>query len=373
MVENSTHVMAQGMMYKVRRNLVKRLIYNHNTFVDCAGLIFMDQGYQKNLSVTNNIFVNCQVQGYSGDPNFDPGECDLDPGAPMGLINVASIDSSKYAPADIHVYVDNNVTYWDPKFNDLVSYWNTNSVSGYTTWTSQMITMNPRTQGYFNDNAKFPYLYEHGWVSKLPTFTDPKDLLTTQRDKIYEYAKAKANKDNPDVLEAWRLTSVPYEENFIYADFPIPVDLSYSDADLKTAAWGFPVGDLNWFPAEYTKWSAQKSAEYAAINTALATGTEAVTAVESVVGPAKEFKLSQNYPNPFNPTTTINFSMPKDGFVTLKVYNAIGQEVATLLSGFRKAQTYNVEFDASKLTSGVYIYKLQFDNNSISKKMVLMK
>jgi endo-1,4-beta-xylanase len=85
------------------------------------------------------------------------------------------------------------------------------------------------------------------------------------------------------------------------------------------------------------------------------------------------FQLEQNYPNPFNPTTNIDFSLPKNGYITLKVYNILGQEVATLFQGFHKAGAYKVNFNASQLASGVYIYRLQSENVSISKKLVLVK
>jgi hypothetical protein len=83
--------------------------------------------------------------------------------------------------------------------------------------------------------------------------------------------------------------------------------------------------------------------------------------------------LNQNYPNPFNPSTTIRYTLPLAGNVTLKVYNALGQEIATLVNGHQKAQNYEVTFDASNLASGIYIYKLQTANFSQSKKMVLLK
>lgn len=88
---------------------------------------------------------------------------------------------------------------------------------------------------------------------------------------------------------------------------------------------------------------------------------------------SKIFALNQNYPNPFNPTTNIDFSLPKNGYITLKVYNILGQEVAALIQGFQKAGTYKLNFDASHLASGVYIYRLQWENVSISKKLVLVK
>ena len=86
-----------------------------------------------------------------------------------------------------------------------------------------------------------------------------------------------------------------------------------------------------------------------------------------------KFDLSQNYPNPFNPTTQINYSVPKECKVTLKVYDILGHEVATLVNGTKSAGSYMVSFDASKLSTGVYIYRLEAGANIFSKKLMLMK
>ena len=85
------------------------------------------------------------------------------------------------------------------------------------------------------------------------------------------------------------------------------------------------------------------------------------------------YSLSQNYPNPFNPTTTINYSVPKDGNITLKVYNILGQEVATLLDAYKQAGTYSATFNARSLSSGIYFYRLHAGNFSAVKKMLLIK
>ena len=85
------------------------------------------------------------------------------------------------------------------------------------------------------------------------------------------------------------------------------------------------------------------------------------------------YELSQNYPNPFNPTTQINYSVPKNSFVTLKIYNVLGQEVATLFAGNQRSGSYIATFDANKFASGVYFYRLQAGTFSSVKKMVLMK
>lgn len=86
------------------------------------------------------------------------------------------------------------------------------------------------------------------------------------------------------------------------------------------------------------------------------------------------FFLAQNFPNPFNPSTTIKFGMPSEAFVSLRIYNILGQEVAVLINNeHMTAGSYNVDFNASKLTSGTYIYQLNVNNQIVSKKMLLMK
>ncbi len=85
------------------------------------------------------------------------------------------------------------------------------------------------------------------------------------------------------------------------------------------------------------------------------------------------FKLSQNYPNPFNPTTKISYALPKSGLVTLRVYDILGKEVATLVNEVKNAGNYTVDFSASNFTSGVYFYKLETNGFSDIKKMMLIK
>ena len=86
-----------------------------------------------------------------------------------------------------------------------------------------------------------------------------------------------------------------------------------------------------------------------------------------------KYELSQNYPNPFNPVTKINFSIPKQGMVTLKVFDMLGREVANLVNEYKQAGYYSIDFNASRLSSGIYFYKLQANDFSDIKKMVLVK
>ena len=85
------------------------------------------------------------------------------------------------------------------------------------------------------------------------------------------------------------------------------------------------------------------------------------------------YNLAQNYPNPFNPTTIINYSVPKAGLVLIKVYDILGREVTQLVNEQKNAGTYNIEFNASKLATGVYFYRMQAGNFVETKKLLLLK
>ncbi len=85
------------------------------------------------------------------------------------------------------------------------------------------------------------------------------------------------------------------------------------------------------------------------------------------------YELKQNYPNPFNPSTKINYNIAEGGFVSLKVYNILGLEVAALVNEYKPAGSYEANFDAVDFSSGVYIYKLTVNNFSKTRKMILEK
>ncbi|MBE0571451.1 MAG: T9SS type A sorting domain-containing protein [Ignavibacteriaceae bacterium] len=85
------------------------------------------------------------------------------------------------------------------------------------------------------------------------------------------------------------------------------------------------------------------------------------------------YKLYDNYPNPFNPSTSIKYSLPEANFTTLKIFDALGNEVAVLVDELKSAGTYQVEFNATTLSSGIYYYTIQAGSFNETKKMILMK
>ncbi|MGE5401795.1 MAG: T9SS type A sorting domain-containing protein [Ignavibacteriales bacterium] len=109
------------------------------------------------------------------------------------------------------------------------------------------------------------------------------------------------------------------------------------------------------------------------IDKILSVTNSSVTDVAETKAAPSEYKLDQNYPNPFNPSTKIAYSIPQNSFVTLKVFDVLGKEVATLVNETKNAGNYEATFDASKLTSGMYIYELKTNNFVQNKKMMLVK
>ena len=110
------------------------------------------------------------------------------------------------------------------------------------------------------------------------------------------------------------------------------------------------------------------------IASVLSRSIKTATSVEArMIETPSLFSLSDNYPNPFNPGTKINFSLPYQTKVRINVYDIMGRKVAELINEKKSAGTYEVNFEAKDLSSGVYIYQLEYPGQVISKKMLLIK
>ncbi len=142
----------------------------------------------------------------------------------------------------------------------------------------------------------------------------------------------------------------------------IPIDFAINDADATGEREGILTYSIN---NQDRSWADVSHWTYTWIG-------DSMVGVEDGIH-VNKYELSQNYPNPFNPTTVINYSLEKPGMVKLEVYNVLGQKVATLVNNVQSAGMHQIQFDASKLATGVYIYRIQAGSFVQSKKMMLLK
>lgn len=130
-----------------------------------------------------------------------------------------------------------------------------------------------------------------------------------------------------------------------------PVNYKFTDKDLQTAVYKYKLKQLD-YNGNY---------EFFNLNN------------DVTVNKPGSFNISQNYPNPSNPKCKIDYELPRDAFVTVKVYDLLGREVITLVNEMKQAGYYTSEFDGTNLASGIYIYRIKTDYYSATKKMVLVK
>lgn len=402
--------------------------YRHNEFI--TNNIFVNQDWVgEDTNVTNSgqdpdklfmstidIDTNNATNGLVVEPTYMIGG------------DTANIDQSQLGLSHLRVFVSNNFNYYDPllisnyyqsstyiladtgatghtaAFNHIPSY-----LHWFYSWTTPVgnmpgAWMNSRTAALFAAYAP----PNGGFVAEAPLTTDPGTQTSVGLSAAVVDAMAQWNQnaygDPRYTAPSPALTTTAY----IYGDYDATTlpgiigghktdgvtqstvlasgdqvgiskftDLTenFSQSSHLSTIDGLPIGSLQWDDAKIaaynsgSAWEAVKNAYNATPN--LPVG---LLAVKTTTEP-KSFALSQNYPNPFNPTTDIDYTLPQGfhGFVTVRVYNVLGQEVSTLFAGDRSAGTFTVRFDATRFASGVYFYRLDAGSFSSVKKMVLMK
>jgi hypothetical protein len=355
--------------------------FNHCTFAQTM-MFTLESNYWFWLSITNCLFVNAYM--YGDIPSGDGANA-------FGNGGMANVDSVRnfgftvpFTDDQRHILLTNN-SYGHEKW--YIDYLNNNpyTPANEADRIHRMPAMNRKTWSFFvgidstTGKKKFPYM---NVANLYPPVDTMGDLPTTYKAAVDPGFIL--NPVNIDSIKAFLLGRWQTGANVNWAYdpasdiaqlWPLNEDLSYTNSTLKTAAMGrFPLGDLyHWWPAQYTAWSAQAKAERDTINKWLTNGLSGVVAVKELPGIPHQYELAQNYPNPFNPTTLINYSIPQKGYVSLKVYNLLGREVATLIAGVQEAGNYSAPFDGTGLASGVYFYRLQAGSVSITKKLVFMK
>jgi hypothetical protein len=351
--ENNTFA-NQGFAFQPEDHPQHRVYFNHNTFLNIAKFSLQHVTWTW-VILTNNLFVNTHFTGerVSDRVGQDPHQ------QLYGTFNVDTLNSPVDGVSDANrvAILKNNAYFVDPAFAAFYqSYNDTVPPTEISRWILPEPFMNQRAQAFFDGTFPHANMKNINFIDGTdPGFT----VAATNVDSINAFLKSRYGMTNGANVN-W---GFHYDLNALW---PLAENLAYSDATLKTAArGGLPLGDLNWFPTQLASWSS--AADWADAQTALSVSERKGTGVPT------GYSLNQNYPNPFNPSTQITYSVPTNGYVTLKVYNLVGQEVSTLFAGVQHAGNYQVTFDASSLTSGVYFYRLETGNTSISKKMILMK
>jgi hypothetical protein len=368
--ENCTFANMGYVLMQEKGEYTNYVKFNHCTFLNVIMFPF-ESGWWNKMSVTNCLFQNCFMFGYlpsqqgTGDPN----------GATLRIDSTTTFGFTvPYTEQDRRILFTHSSNFTERWLLDWMRY-NPYSIDKFKNRLNDdipvpMPMVSPGTRRFFdstlaNGQKAFPYMN----VFKLDSASNPGFLVApTDSAKLKVYMWKKWN-DNSDTNWAYQ------PDDGFMGKWPLRENLAYTNTALKTFAMGgFPVGDLyHWWPTQYTAWAAQAKTENATLLTELATGK--VTAVHELSGSVvpSAFVLEQNYPNPFNPSTQIGYSVPKTSYLSLKVYNLLGQEVATLFDGVQNAGSYTAEFNATGLSSGVYMYRLHSDNVSLTKKFVLMK
>ncbi len=315
-----------------------------------------------NAKFNDNLFYDYQTVG---ETEWEYVNGHWDKGTPkhghasilkLNLVDPQTLADHRMEESDRKVEAKNNVYFWSQTIRD---FWdNTTSQKdidqGYSGEIFPVTWINHLTDSMFTDKSSYPHLVQDNNVELDPGFdaTMGAAVLAKEIPFITEYRKV-----------GW--TTLNVDERYYNPDgagklfdlnWPLTLDLTYTNSAVLTHAEGnFPAGDLNWFPEKKKEWE--------------------IMGVEKQPGQSvpSEYVLSQNYPNPFNPTTEMSFSIPVSGNTTLAIYNVLGQKVATLVSQELSAGSYKYQFDASNLTSGIYFYKLQSNDYSQVKKMMLLK
>lgn len=346
--------------------------FNHCTFHNVV-MYTLESGWWYKMSLTNSIFVNTYM--YGDIPAYRDYRPPISYNEPNGgTIRIDSISNFGF-----------DVPFIEQKRRVLF----TNSSYSIEKWLSDWMQNCPNSQ----------WLRENGRLDEIPVpqpMLSPGTLEFLESDafpymnKASLYDSTDPGLINPPIeidslkefLEcrwccgcgldwAWK------PENSVNRLWPLEENLAYTNDTLLTAGMGgFPLGDLyHWFPDKYIQWKAQEGQENERILQWLETGNDPGVVGINEPGTKRpvHFKLYQNYPNPFNPTTQIEYTLPTNVYISLKVYNLLGQEVITLFEGLRKPGNYTATFDGKGLSSGIYFYQLKAENIVETKKLMLLR
>jgi hypothetical protein len=231
---------------------------------------------------------------------------------------------------------------------------------------AKLLTIESDSTFYGGTSHTWNYRYE-SWNGQNPTYYF---LHTTQNSVIYDssnniiwFGITYVTLPWIDSDSAWVIAEVQGGSNFRLSHPHIKILASLGEAGVPNAK-----------PFWYIMYrSLDNSNDYVYFNFN-ATDSSKITSINSLeMANLKSFMLHQNYPNPFNPTTTINYSLAKEGHVKINVYNILGGKVAAIVNENKQVGSYSVNFNAADLPSGIYFYRLEAGQFTQVKKMMLLK
>jgi hypothetical protein len=343
LIQNCTFINYQDRIIRHYQSTadLKVLIFDHNTIVNGMsyhGTLSLGKVGTK-VRITNNLFIDPFALGndtdYVRQAEFgDTGEKDQFGGSRMVWV----------------MTVPNTTTSFSIK-NNFYSV----SSDGQTFLTANGLTEAKPLSWHINGKLGADSTTAFTKVT-LPLTKVPKlmvDMMTWYRKPIAQggAGKTKATGTFNRLLHDYDRKGLEYYRDTVNCGYSTSASAYTGDV------YGYPVGDLNWFPGKYAEWKADIR----------------VSVGKDQSGIPVTCELQQNYPNPFNPTTRINFSTERTGLVTIQVFDLLGRHVATLVDEVKPAGKHTVDFNASSFTSGLYIYRLSSGNVTIAKKMLLMK
>ncbi len=369
MFENCTFANIGYVYQQESGNYADNVRFNHCTFLNVI-MYSLESGWWYKMSVTNSLWVNGYMMGeipaYIGD--------DCDPNG--GTIRIDSISTFKFevpfTEQDRRILFAHNSYF----IEDWLVDWMANNPYAqelHNTGQEDLIPipqpmLSPKTLAFFESDS-FPYMNATG----LYDSTDPDFILAPTDTASLKWFLDEKWWACCDSLWAW------HPEYSAQYRWPLVENLAYTnDTLLNAGLGGFPLGDLyHWFPQEYAQWKAQADDERADISFWLENGIHPDSTVEiqeqSGLGMPECFGLNQNYPNPFNPMTKIRYQLPLTSHLSIKVYDLLGHEVATIFEGVKPAGNHSIKFNASSLAGGIYLYQLKTGNFLETKKFVLLK
>lgn len=294
------------------------------------------------------------------------------------------VDNDADCSAEMYVVMDKDYLYFAANVTDDIVFNDISYLGKGMSWALDAVDLDI---GLYNQEARQHTVYKHGKVpdyhfrfnkdrARSDHWESGKDSLLLPGVNYWWAEKfpsgyiVEARLKLSDVAKLRKVPAGTKDSIYVKEGYKIPFQLVVSDNDGLNSdeLWRNREGQIGWSPFDNDAgWRDPSKWMYTWL------GSTDVIATDVKEELPFSFALDQNYPNPFNPATQIKYSIAKAGVVTLKVYDILGRQVADLVNKYQDAGKYSVDFNASRLASGVYIYRIESNSFTSVKKMMLIK